>query len=139
MKKFIMILVGVSISLFADFTRDDSVQIVTDDKTGLQWQDNEVKEMNWQDAIEYCEKLELGGYADWRLPNINELGSIADDTKSNPSIDSVFRSTKSDIYWSSTTYVYSSQNAWIIRFTKGSYNGAGKMDHYYVRCVRVVQ
>lgn len=29
-------------------------------------------------AIEYCENLELGGFTDWHLPNINELLSLRD-------------------------------------------------------------
>ena len=29
---------------------------------------------NWNDAIVQCENLDLAGYDDWKLPNINELG-----------------------------------------------------------------
>ena len=79
--------------------------IVTDIETELQWQDdyrdngNRVKKAKWIDAINYCENLKLGGYNDWRLPNFNELFYLANRSKANPAIDSVFKNTRSESYW----------------------------------------
>jgi len=81
MKKIILITMGLSLSLFADFSRNNTTNIVTDNYTQLVWQDNERQELTLPDAIEYCEALSLGGHDDWRLPNINELFSIVDYTK----------------------------------------------------------
>ncbi len=135
---FLLLLIFTSIAS-ADFTRDDSTKIVIDNETGLQWQDNESVQKIWQDAINYCEALTLGTYDDWRLPNRNELDSIVDDTKYNPSMSPVFQSYASNYFWSSTTYVYSKNYALFVHFSYGYQGRSLKDDNYYVRCVRAGQ
>ena len=121
----------------ADFTRDNTTKIVTDSKTGLQWQDNERLRKSWQNAINYCETLTLGDNDDWRLPNINELVSIVDDTKENPSMTPVFKFFASTYYWSSTTYTADSDRAWYVYFGIGYQSDSPKSRRYSVRCVRL--
>ncbi|MBU4264214.1 MAG: DUF1566 domain-containing protein [Proteobacteria bacterium] len=42
--------------------------------SGLIWQiDKTPQYSNWQEAKKYAETLDLGGYADWRLPTRDEL------------------------------------------------------------------
>ncbi|MCH9812445.1 MAG: DUF1566 domain-containing protein [Epsilonproteobacteria bacterium] len=54
-----------------------SDSIVVDRQTGLYWQEKSNQNwMNWEEAIKHCESMTLGGYEDWRLPNINELMSL---------------------------------------------------------------
>ncbi|CAI2719276.1 Lcl C-terminal domain-containing protein [Nitrospina watsonii] len=58
------------------------------DANGLMWtQKDSYAELgrclNWSDADLYVRNLETGGYTDWRMPNIRELGSIYDNTKEN--------------------------------------------------------
>ena len=118
----------------ADFSRDSD--IVADSVTGLEWQDDESVEKSWEEAIEYCEALELGGHTDWRLPNFNELYTIADHTKSNPAIDDIFQAVASNGYWSSTTIVGDKNSAWGIGFSFGDGDWDNKSNSYYVRCVR---
>jgi len=124
------------------FTRDNSTQIVTDSKTGLQWQDNEEAETvkkTWIEAINYCENLTLGDFNDWRLPNFNELYFLADRSKSKPAISSVFQSVVSDGYWSSSTVVFDKDHESGIYFYNGGDYWGDKSDSDYVRCVRVGQ
>lgn len=126
---------GQNFSNFAD--NDDGT--VTDTVTGLMWQQTEAGEMTWEKAIDYCETLKLGGYDDWRLPNINELQSIVSDNKYNPSIDTIlFPEADSSIYWSSTTVVAGYTHAWFVDFYAGSigYYSNDKSYSYYVRAVR---
>jgi|GEM_PF-1304373 len=118
---------------------DEGDGTVSDADTNLMWQQqNDGTERTWQAALAYCEDLTLGGYEDWRLPNIRELKSILDYTHFNPAIDmSYFPNTVSSSYWSSTTNVYLTDGAWSQRFDDGS--GAytnGKSGSCYVRCVR---
>ena len=98
MRLMLFLMIGVSL-LLADFSRDNTKQIVTDSITKLQWQDDSdarsVKK-SWQGAISYCEDLSLGGYSDWRLPNKNELISIIDYSTYKPAMDGVFQNTISN-------------------------------------------
>lgn len=141
MKKILLITIGLSILLSADFTRSNG--IVTDNKTGLQWQDDysdngsNIKQATWKGAIDYCENLSLGGYNDWRLPNINELRSIADRSRTNPAIDPTFQhTTTSGYYWSSTAHVGYTGYAWGVNFWGGFSHYNFKSSTFYVRCVR---
>lgn len=129
----------------SNLSRDDEEEIVTDSMTGLQWQDDNTagsKLASWTEAIDYCENtLILGGYNDWRLPNINELNSIIDYTRYDPALNiSKFENySASPTYWSSTSsYGGGLDRAWTVFFRDGySYfdqkSGASGI---YVRCVR---
>ncbi len=136
MRRILLITIGLSVSIWADFTRDNTTQIVTDTNTKLQWQDNESVSKKWTEAIDYCEALTLGGYNDWRLPNQNELRSIADRSKREPDISSTFQYVVSGYYWSSSTVVGDEGNAWGVRFDGGYDYWNYKSDEVYVRCVR---
>ena len=49
----------------------------TDPATGHMWQVNpSTAPVDWAGAGDYCKGLTLGGHADWRLPDIDELRSI---------------------------------------------------------------
>jgi len=136
MKQILLILIGLSSLSLAEFSRDGD--IVTDSISKLQWQDNAIGEkMEWQEAIDYCENtLKLGGYSDWRLPNINELKSIVDRGRYNPAIVNGFENTSSNYYWSSTSSKSYSNYAWIVLFSGGRVYSNNKSNNYYVRCVR---
>ena len=56
--------------------------IVIDTKTNLMWaaKDNGAS-INWNNAKKYCENYRGGGYADWRVPTLNELTSLYDESK----------------------------------------------------------
>ena len=141
MKKIMVAIVGLSIVLLADFSRS-SEGIVTDNTTTLQWQDDysdnggNVKWAKWKDAINYCEALTLGGHDDWRLPNFNELYSIADHTKRAPAIDTTFQTVGLDDYLSSTAVVGYEDNAWGVDFNSGADYFDLKGNSHAVRCVR---
>jgi hypothetical protein len=111
---------------------------VADASTGVVWQRETAGPMTWEEAINYCEGLSLGGHDDWRLPNINELQSIVDYTRFYPAIDAAaFPVTMSSTYWSSTTDVCYSGYAWYTDFDHGFVsNSDDKPYRHYVRAVR---
>ena len=88
----------------ADGLVDNGNGTVTDNRTGLIWQQGEPGYMSWGEALSYCEGLSLGGHSDWRLPNVRELESLTDDSRYYPAMDtSFFPDAHSSYYWSSTT------------------------------------
>jgi len=120
-----------------------SGNIVTDNTTGLQWQDDTAAATitkTWTNAISTCENLTLDGYSDWRLPNRNELQSIIDySVATAPLIDSAFQNTASSLhYWSSTTRASGTSVALSVSFATGGglYDNSAKTSSYYVGCVR---
>jgi len=139
MKKLMIVMIGWSLFLEAGFYRNGSTNIVSDTKTLLQWQDNINVQYTWNDAIDYCRDLALGGHNDWRLPNINELSTLVDYTKASPSMSNVFAYNKSEGYWSSTSNVNNNttySEAWGVYFFIGSQSQTRKYYNLYVRCVR---
>jgi hypothetical protein len=59
--------------------RETAAGVWTDPATGLMWtkKDN-VRDVNWQEAMDYCRNLQLFGHSGWRLPTIEELQGIYD-------------------------------------------------------------
>ncbi len=117
---------------------DNGDNTVTDLSTGLMWQRQSGEPMNWEDALAYCENLNLAGHSDWRLPSIKELRSIIDYSQYNPTINTMyFPDTVSSNYWSSTTYTTHKNSAWFVEFKQGQSVGNPKSSKtYYVRAVR---
>ncbi len=99
---------------------DNGDGTITDAASGLMWQRGDsVDGLDWPEALGWCEDLELAGHDDWRLPNVKELHSLVDYTRSpsttsSAAIDPMFEATgitneggAADFaaYWSSTTHV----------------------------------
>jgi len=110
-------------------------EVVKDSVTGLMWQKtykDGVKK--FADALSTCEDLDYAGFTDWRLPNKNELASIANYAKYRPASD--FPDMPNRSFRTSTTDAKSSKNAWYILFSESGINFGGKSNSDIVRCVR---
>jgi hypothetical protein len=138
MKKLFLVLL-IAISSQAQIISDGTIAIDTD--TGLIWEDQEtIQNLDWYEAIDYCQALQLADFDDWRLPNRNELLSITDKTKYNPSIKDGFINYKTSTYWTSSTSAGYSRDAWVVSFDSGyDYYYYLKSNERYVRCVRAGQ
>lgn len=114
--------------------------IVTDQKTGLQWSQDDVAEadLNWSDANAACQALRLGGHDDWRLPTRAELINLVDEERHEPAIDiGSFPSCKSRAYWTATPYAASpSACAWAVYFGGGDASYCHRGGDCRVRAVR---
>ena len=94
------------------FSYDAADGIVTDLNTGLMWQQVPSSEnFTWQEAVDYCENLEFGGYDDWRMPSAKELFSISNFSEGWPYLDLDYFNlasgevTKDEQFWTSNYYV----------------------------------
>ena len=103
--------------------RDMKDGTITDLATGLMWaKADSGRGMNWPDALDWVQKMNAEqylGYSDWRMPDIKELQSIVDYTRSpattnSAAMDPLFDCTaiKNEVgetdyafYWSATTHV----------------------------------
>ena len=91
---------------------DNGDGTVTDVNTGLTWQQAPTSDdFTWQEAVDYANDLELGGYDDWRMPSAKELFSISDFSEGWPYLDTDYfdlagdEITKDEQYWTSNYYV----------------------------------
>lgn len=93
--------------------------MVEDRLTGLEWQKvTDYSTRLWKDAVNYCESLTFAQKTDWRLPDVNELHSLA-TYENEPEQQTTFPGMGSDFYWTSTTNANTIENAWVVEFKYG--------------------
>jgi hypothetical protein len=102
--------------------------------------------MSWSEALVFARDLNLGGFDDWRVPNVNELLSLVHYGRTRPSLDPVFDFSSegefgvgpAEAYWSSTTVDDPSfrTQAWRVVFVQGHHDFVEKSQNLAVRVVR---
>ena len=121
-KTFFVICVRGNTAYGRNDFKDNADGTVSDLATGLTWSRSDSGQgLNWKDALLFAQaqnKKKFLGYGDWRVPNIKELQSLVDysrspDATGSAAIDPVFECTKIineagqpdyPFYWSSTTH-----------------------------------
>ncbi len=100
MKKYYVMYVRGNMNYGKNDFVDNGDGTVTDHATGLMWMQNDNgSAILWKDALTYAEDFSFAGYSDWRLPDIKELQSIVDYSRSpstthSAAIDPVFNCTQ---------------------------------------------
>jgi len=117
--------------------RNDA-NLVIDHATGLTWQQSgSENRMNFEEAADYVRQLQAenyGGYADWRLPTLEEAMSLMETEKSGDlHIDAKFDAKQS---WIWTADISSAGRAWFVSFSFGSCARRDIDGDNYVRAVR---
>jgi hypothetical protein len=145
---------------------DNGDGTITDNVTGLMWEKLVAdgssihavgRLFTWAGAfaqIATLNAMNFAGHNDWRLPNVNELQSLIDYGRLQPSIDPVFNDPAADsftafnlnvtsvgapAYWTSTTPPLAPLFALAVEFTNGAIffnNSSDKPDGLCVRAVR---
>ena len=148
------------------YERDDGDNIVKDNITELEWQDDvdaenvtkkcltdanydictgnngaiqdssKCTDTSGDTAATYCEALSLGGHQDWRVPTRKELVGLAEYGQTSPAMNPVFQNAESRFYWSSTAYAGNASNTWGVQFSYGGQYTSSKSNSLNVRCVR---
>jgi len=147
--------------------------IVIDNNTGLMWE----RHLNWQweetvppkgkwrpqdvftykngearrrpyhEGVQYCKNLLLGGYEDWRMPNVKEMHSIAHYAAARPAIhEKYFMGTDAGVpgygdrgkggAWAGPLAPDHNNSAWHIGFIDGHFMGYPRTGYKTTRCVR---
>jgi hypothetical protein len=119
MKKYYVIYVRGNSSYGINHFVNNGDGTVSDTATGLMWMQNDNDSaLLWENALSYAENFTFAGHSDWRLPDIKELQSIVDYTRSpatssSAAIHPVFSCTQIineagqpdyPCYWSNTTF-----------------------------------
>lgn len=111
---------------------------VLDTKTNLMWAVEVLPRQTFKAAGESVAKLKTAGFADWRMPSVEELFCLADRTRYEPAIDTnYFPETPSSWFWSSTVDASSpSVFAWFVSFYSGNSGWDFQSGEGFVRAVR---
>lgn len=97
---FIVVLLFSCTSNASNGFIDNSDGTVSDVISGLMWQKAKpAAPLTFLAATQACEDITLGGYLNWRLPEVKELLSIVDYKRSDPAINTIFFPGTSGNYW----------------------------------------
>jgi hypothetical protein len=117
---------------------------ITDNITGLMWQQVDGGEMTIENAFIYADNLVLGGYSDWRLPTPRESFSILNHQNINPALNTTyFTNTNADYWWTNTYQAGDNTKVWCTNAGGGIGNkpksetiSAGGTKKFHARVVR---
>ncbi len=140
---------------------DNGDGTITDTRTGLTWEklsdDDSVHDQDdtytWDDAFAFkvaaLNGMTFAGHTDWRVPNVNELQSIASYGAVSPAVSAALSTacvadctvltcscTPASNFWSSTTNQDNPIGAWSVGFADGSVYPFSKISENSVRAVR---
>jgi hypothetical protein len=129
---------------------DWNSEAVLDRETGLVWEKSvgsaESDRQFWVQALSHCNNITVGNRKGWRLPTAQELASLLDPTRANPSLPAGHPFTniqrpginESIFAWSATNSV-DPDSAWGVFFLNGDVFTDGKDGSNFVWCVRAGQ
>jgi hypothetical protein len=155
------------------FTVSEDEQIVTDNNTGLMWErhlnwrwdkttppkgewrpqdvftykDGEPRRRPYHEGVQYCKNLQLGGYDDWRMPNMKEGHTIAHYATARPTIwIKYFKDTDAGLpgygdrgkggIWAGPLGSDHNNSGWHLGFIDGHMMGYPRTGYKTTRCVR---
>lgn len=105
---------------------DNGDGTITDTVAKLMWQKEQPERKSYNDIQEMLKTFELAGYKDWRLPTMQELGSIFDETHENNNwyYDKFFECSKLQppILQHITANIFENTYVWVMNFNFG-YDG----------------
>ena len=137
----------------APFTVSADGTEVTDGRTGLVWRrcaegmvasggscTGTASTFTHEQALTRARDQATSTSVAWRLPNVKELASIADRSKSNPAIDTAaFPATPANSFWSSSPHGGVASLAWVVFFDFGFVGDGSRGNAFPVRLVRAGQ
>jgi Protein of unknown function (DUF1566) len=129
------------------WTPDASGEILTYSGNGLQYTKcqlgtsgancatGSVQTFNWPQALQASVAARVGGFSDWRLPNLQEAVALLDPT-CGPALSPAFPAVSAGLQWTSTSYAPSGDGAWYINSAAGTAQFSIKSSAFSVILVR---
>jgi hypothetical protein len=115
---------------------DNKDGTITDNFTGLIWQQKSCESMTLQNAKAYAKTLTLGEYSDWRLPDMKELAMLCDRNYISPAINTdYFSSIMPGKYWTRTILAGHDDKEWYVDLSKGMTSYEEPSTEFYILCV----
>lgn len=114
----------------------DSETVNSDsEKTNLIWSGKSPENMHWADAVDYCKKLNEGGYSDWQLPTLAALKTLVRTCGSGGYSDGECSKFGDIVFlWSSSTNGSSESQG--VFFYNGAIQSKNVDETFNLRCVR---
>ena len=115
--------------------------IVVDTVNRLMWTADNVGEgrVDHATASKAAAAVTLGGFTDWRLPTVQELLTLVDYNRCNPSIDTDAFRCMPNAYWSASAAASAPADfAWLVFFDYGLSSYSHRDSYAFVRAVRSV-
>ena len=133
---------------------------IIDSDTGINWQKDKSEEaLSWDDAVSYCNYLELEGITNWVLPNKEHyfylFGGCQDDVMYGDAgfCDSCLQiennGTKKlsekcnkmfpyddNMFWTSNQDLATGNRAWFVSLKSGMISHSNMSSELYARCIR---
>lgn len=133
---------------------EKTVHVVTKDSLHdqpavIHWQNSAVQSMDWDSAVRYCDTLTQDGFADWRLPSLEEMAhtyqhmtgctvvGIPNGLAHNAILIAPnYKPFQPHEYWVGSYNDSQLIHAWVIDFGRGRAYENNKTFWNLVRCVR---
>ena len=111
---------------------------VLDQGTNLMWTRHFDGIFAWEQALAYCQNLDLAGHQDWRLPSYKELATLVDLERGAPKIDTdAFPGlTSQHTLWTSTPRSSNPMYSYTVPLDRGMTGTAINRQELNVLCVR---
>jgi len=118
----------------SNFVRDNKQGIVLDKKNRKFYYDAKVSpKLSWNEAMQYCKKMDYLNYTKWRVPTKEEMRSLFELSRRDITIKHAFKHVEPEIYWSSTKD--RGNEAWYFDFDLGRFWVDDMAKKYHVFCV----
>ena len=116
---------------------------VTDNVTGLMWEQKDGGEMIWADAVKYCKNLKLAGHDNWRMPDSIEFHNLINHGRPPFSMP-IYPNHSAQYWWTINSYATDPEgHKWEINGGGGTgahpineTRSAGGRENFNIRCVR---
>ena len=123
-----------------DFS-ENSQHTVLDEYTNLIWQNSDDgTRRTYNEAVRYCNNLDIDGYSRWRIPDFKEIYYLADKSKYPIAIDTKYfkMHTKHKnllFYWSKDKNIKHNDKVFVISLKNGAMNLEKSTNKNYTLCV----